>query len=80
MIIGDIIHRVVAALNVNGSYYILTKGDNNPGLDMEFGNYPINQSSVIGYDIATVPLIGYLKLIVSGQLGAVAGCNQTMLR
>ena len=47
---------------------------------MEFGNYPINQSSVIGYDIATVPLIGYLKLILSGQLGAVAGCNQTMLR
>jgi len=77
---GDIIHRVVAALDVNSSYYILTKGDNNPGLDMEFGNYPISQSSVIGYNIATVPLIGYLKLIISGQLGAVAGCNQTMLR
>lgn len=77
---GDIIHRVVAALKVNASYYILTKGDNNPGLDMEFGNYPINQSSVAGYNIATVPLIGYLKLIISGQLGAVAGCNQTMLR
>ncbi len=77
---GDIIHRVVAALNVNGSYYILTKGDNNPGLDMEFGNYPVNQSSVIGYNVATVPFIGYLKLILSGQIGAVAGCNQTMLR
>ena len=29
---GDIIHRLVAALDVNGSYYTLTKGDNNPVL------------------------------------------------
>ncbi len=77
---GDIIHRVFAALKVGNSYYILTKGDNNPGLDMEFGNYPINESSIIGYKIASVPIVGYLKLIISGQLGAVAGCNQVMLR
>ena len=77
---GDIIHRMVAAMKVGSSYYILTKGDNNPGLDIEFGNYPINQSSVVGYTIADVPLIGYLKLIISGQLGAVSGCNQVILR
>ena len=77
---GDIIHRVVAALRVGSSYYILTKGDNNPGLDIEFGNYPINESSVIGYRITGVPILGYLKLIISGQFGAVAGCNQVMLR
>jgi len=77
---GDIIHRLYAILNVNGSYYFLTMGDNNPGLDIEFANYIPNESSVVGYVIGKVPVLGYLKLIISGQFGQVAGCNQTIIR
>jgi len=77
---GDIIHRLYAILNVSGSYYFLTMGDNNPGLDIEFANYMPNESSVVGYVIARVPVLGYLKLIISGQFGQVAGCNQTIIR
>jgi len=49
-------------------------------LDIEFANYIPNESSVVGYVIARVPVLGYLKLIISGQFGQVAGCNQTIIR
>jgi len=76
---GDIIHRVYAAIDVNGKYYMLTKGDNNPGLDIEFSNYPPGESSVVGYNIASVPVIGYLKLVLSGEFATPSGCNQTII-
>ncbi len=75
---GDIVHRVYAALNVSGTYYFLTKGDNNQALDIEFGNYPVNQSDVVGYVVADVPALGYVKLLLSGQLATPAGCNTTL--
>ena len=77
---GDIVHRLVAAIRAGNSYYLLTKGDNNQGLDMQFSNYPATQSQVLGYVMADVPVIGYLKLIVSGQLATPSGCNSTILR
>lgn len=77
---GDIIHRVVAAIRVNGTYYLLTRGDNNPALDMQFSNYPPAQNEVVGYVLTDIPVIGYLKLIISGELGTVPGCNQTITR
>lgn len=76
---GAIIHRLVAVLNVNGAYYTLTKGDNNPGLDMQFGNYPARQGDVIGSVLYDVPLVGYFKLIISGQIGTTPGCNQVIV-
>ncbi len=76
----DIIHRLYAAIRVGGSYYLLTKGDNNPMLDIQFGVYPTSSRDVVGYVLAHVPIIGYMKLLVSGQVGEVAGCNQTILR
>ncbi len=77
---GDsyIVHRVYAVLNASGTYYYLTKGDNNPGLDMQYQNYPINQTYVEGKVIAKIPLLGYLKLILSGTLSQPAGCNSTL--
>ncbi|MDE1870122.1 MAG: hypothetical protein KGH71_04020 [Candidatus Micrarchaeota archaeon] len=75
---GAIIHRLVAVLAVNGTYYTLTRGDNNPALDLQFGNYPAAQSTVIGYVLTNFPLIGYLKLIISGQIGATPGCDQVI--
>lgn len=77
---GDIIHRLVAAIDVDGKYYLLTKGDNNPILDIESLNYPENQSAVIGYVISDIPYLGYPSLIIKGQIGPVAGCNQTIIR
>lgn len=75
---GSIIHRLYAVLNVSGSYYFLTKGDNNQALDIEFANYPANQSEVLGYVIADIPVVGYVKLLLSGQLSTPAGCNETL--
>lgn len=75
---GTVIHRLYAILNVSGSYYFLTKGDNNQALDIEAGNYPINRSEVLGYVIADIPIVGYVKLLLSGQIATPAGCNQTL--
>ncbi|MDE1824946.1 MAG: hypothetical protein KGH61_05055 [Candidatus Micrarchaeota archaeon] len=77
---GDIIHRLVAVIDVNGSYYTLTKGDNNQGLDIQFENYPAQQGDIVGYVVGRIPIIGYLKLIISGQLAEPAGCNQVFVR
>ncbi len=75
---GDIIHRVYAAVNTSSGMYLLTKGNNNPSLDLQFGNTPIPSSRVVGYVIADIPLVGYVKLLLSGQLATPAGCNQTI--
>ena len=75
---GSIIHRLYAILNVSGKYYFLTKGDNNPSMDIEFGNYPANQSAVLGYVIADIPVLGYVKLLLSGQIATPAGCGSVL--
>jgi hypothetical protein len=72
---GDIIHRLYAVIRTGNSYYTLTKGDNNQALDIQFANYPANSSDVIGYVVLDIPVAGYLKLILSGQIGSVPGCN-----
>ncbi len=77
---SQIVHRIFAAIHVNNTYYILTKGDNNPILDMQDMNYPVNQSDVIGYVVFKIPYIGYPSLILRGQFGPVSGCNQTLTR
>ncbi len=78
---GDayIIHRAYAILNQSGTYYVLTKGDNNPGLDIQYGNLPSPQSYVEGQTVLTLPYFGYLKLVISGQLAQPAGCNSTVV-
>ena len=62
--LGDqyVVHRIYAVIDVNGSYYALTKGDNNAGLDIEYGNIPASLSQIEGKVIASVPYLGYLKL------------------
>ncbi len=77
---GDIIHRVYAVIHAGSSYYFLTKGDNNPGLDMQFANSPPPLNQTVGYVVGDIPVLGYIKLILNGQLGTVAGCNQQILR
>ena len=75
--LGDryIVHRVYAIINASGTYYTLTKGDNNPGLDLQYGNYPANLTYVQGKVVADVPYLGYLRLILSNNFNQPAGCN-----
>jgi signal peptidase I len=77
---GDsyIVHRVYAVINASGSYYVLTKGDNNPGLDMQYGNYPAGLGQTQGKVVASVPYLGYIKLIFAESYTEPAGCNVTM--
>jgi len=83
--IGDayIVHRVYAVIRAGDNYYVLTKGDNNPGLDIQFGNYPIllesGNSYVEGRVVMVVPYLGYLRLIFSRQISEPAGCNSTII-
>ena len=74
-----IVHRVYAILNASGQYYMLTKGDNNPGLDMQYFNHPAPIDNVIGKVVGAVPYIGYIKLILSGNIAQPQGCNYTIL-
>ncbi len=75
-------HRVYAIINESCTYYVLTKGDNNPGLDIQFGNYPIllqrSNNYIEGKVIFVAPYIGYLRLIFSSQLSEPQGCNTTI--
>ncbi len=78
--LGDsyIVHRVYAILNVSGKYYVLTKGDNNPGLDIQYGNYPVNLTYIQGRVVGSIPYLGYLKLALSNSFTEPAGCNSTV--
>jgi signal peptidase I len=79
--LGDsyIVHRAYAILNASGNYLVLTKGDNNPGLDLQYGNYPSNMSYVNGRVIFSIPYLGYLKLVLSNSFSEPAGCNSTLV-
>ena len=74
---GDslIVHRALAVVNASGSYYVLTMGDNNQGLDIQFYNQPPAMSNIVGKVVAVIPYLGYVKLAFSGQVSTPAGCN-----
>jgi len=71
--IGDIVHRAVFVIDVNGETFYLTRGDNNPILDAQVfdyssgaGNTPVAQRNVKGKVLFRIPLLGYFKLFISG--------------
>ena len=71
--VGDIVHRAMFRINYNGTKYYLTRGDNNPILDVQVydyvskrGNAPINEAQLRGREILSVPYLGYYKLFLSG--------------
>lgn len=80
--LGDsyIVHRAYAILNVSGNYYVLTKGDNNPGLDLQYGNYPVNITQVQGRELFSIPYLGYLKLVLSNSFSEPGGCNSSVVQ
>jgi hypothetical protein len=85
-LIGDIVHRAVFTVDVNGDEYYLTKGDNNPIMDNQvfdyekyrMGNQPIPARNVRGKVIARIPILGYYKLVLSLYFQEDAQCNTLM--
>jgi len=73
--IGDIVHRAMFKIDVDGKKYYLTRGDNNPVLDIQvydyqwgLSNHPVPEENLRGKVILRVPILGYFKLFVSGHL------------
>jgi signal peptidase I len=80
--IGDIVHRVMFKISVGNETYYLTRGDNNPILDMQvydYGsgrlNHPIPQKGLRGKVIGRIPLLGYFKLFLSGYFQEDSQCR-----
>jgi len=61
---GAIIHRSVLWLSAGNQSFLLTKGDNNPGLDQQSGISPVTTDRINGKVILTIPAIGYLKVFL----------------
>lgn len=71
--LGDIVHRVFFKITVDNETYYVTRGDNNPILDIQFYDYnyqrknnPIPEQNVKGRVIGRIPILGYFKLLVAG--------------
>lgn len=82
---GDIIHRLYFKIKVGDSTYYLTKGDNNPVMDIqeysysrEMGNSPPGNSQYKGKVVGRIPFIGYLKLFISGFFSETTNCDSTL--
>ncbi|NYZ74485.1 hypothetical protein H0O00_05050 [Candidatus Micrarchaeota archaeon] len=80
--VGDIVHRAMFKIDVDGKSYYLTRGDNNPVLDIQqydyssgLGNHPPPQENVRGKVIARIPYLGYFKLFISGYFDEDAQCR-----
>lgn len=85
-LIGDIVHRTYVVVNVNGNVYYLTKGDNNPILDLQVyhygfdrGNEPIAQDQAKGHVVLRVPWLGYFKLFISGLFANDPNCQRQLV-
>ena len=79
-VVGDIVHRVFFKINADGETYYLTRGDNNPLLDVQvydyrasIGNKPVPEQQVRGKVIGRIPFLGYFKLFISGYFQEDAG-------
>jgi signal peptidase I len=75
---GDIIHRVFVKLKVEDKYFILTKGDNNDFMDVTVFDL-IKQEDVKGRVLARIPILGYLKLFISGYFADPLGCDTALV-
>ncbi len=80
--VGDIVHRVFFKIDVDGERYYVTRGDNNPVLDIQVfdysgmvGNHPVSEENYKGKVIFRVPILGYFKLLISGFWQEDAQCK-----
>jgi signal peptidase I len=80
--IGDIVHRAMFKIDVDGKHYYLTRGDNNPILDLQVYDYgrgltnpPVAEEHVKGKVIGRIPILGYFKLFIAGYLNEDPQCR-----
>ncbi|MCS7109282.1 MAG: hypothetical protein NZ903_00600 [Candidatus Micrarchaeota archaeon] len=76
----DIVHRVFVKLKANDKYYLIMKGDNNNYLDITYLDI-VKEEDIKGKVIFRIPLLGYLKLIISGPAyyAEPEGCDTILL-
>jgi hypothetical protein len=82
---GDIIHRIYFKINSGGETYYITKGDNNPMLDIQaydysamLGNTAPSSQDYKGKILLQIPFLGYPKLFISGFYAETANCDSTL--
>ncbi len=80
--IGDIVHRTMFRISTDGREYYVTRGDNNPLLDIQvydYGtgrtNHPVPAENARGRVVGRIPLLGYFKLFISGFLQEDSQCR-----
>lgn len=83
---GDIVHRAFFRMSVNGEHYYITRGDNNPVLDTmmysyayRMGNPPVPEKNNKGRVIGRIPVLGYVKLLISGQMAEPEQCRTQLI-
>lgn len=83
--VGDIIHRAYLRLNAGNQTYFITKGDNNPILDIQvydeasgMGNRPVEVQRSKGRILVSIPYVGYFKLFLSpgAFISGEGGCDR----
>ena len=84
--VGDIVHRVFFRINVGNETYYVTRGDNNPILDIQvydyfhnMGNAPIPERNVKGKVLFRIPILGYFKLFIAGFYEEDSQCKTQLL-
>ena len=80
--VGDIVHRVIFKINVENETYYVTRGDNNPIMDIQVydffqkqGKSPIPERNVKGKVLFRIPVLGYFKLFIAGFYEEDPQCN-----
>ncbi len=79
-LVGDIVHRAVLKIKAGGEEYYITKGDNNPVLDIQLfawgrGNRVVDEEKYVGKVVGWMPYLGYLKLAIDGRWGEEEQCK-----
>ncbi len=64
---ADVVHRIVRIVHSSGSFYFVTKGDNNPGNDV----FTTPPSNVIGELHYVVPDVGFAVLFLQSVAGEI---------
>ena len=58
-----IVHRAIAKFVIDGKYYFITKGDNNPSCDQCVGASPVRKVDIYGKAIFVIPYVGWVKIL-----------------
>ncbi len=84
--VGDIVHRGIVLIDVEGKQYVLAKGDNNPVFDIQLYHYGINKGNTLpskeqlnGKVLARIPYLGNIKLFIEGRLVEDAQCKTQLI-